>query len=631
MADNTMDDGASERENGSEHQDSYSNMEYLNPVVGLEVFRRPDSSSSVCEKSEPPEHSPLLSLPPELVMRILRQVSSLEPRELADSSLSSLCRTCRTLAGIGTPMLYSHFENDSSPRGIRKVVLFWTTLFARECISSDVPGSQHLPKPSPHLKTYVKSVSISLPDEVPGEEAYGFFEIGDNLSVAFGRLAVLTFQRRTSPGNPASVDSWKRNLDGDRRFGFTYEILCPPFTVAAMDLLTECPNVESVEYRSDKASANALAVFTRWRFPAAISLPKLRSLSIAQETDPSSRGTIAVTESWWVEFVTQIVAKARNVSVGISALTAASWSSSDPRDALPLRDRPGLGNLTNLNLHLSIVSPDALGRILGSCGPLATFVWSPSDKLTANRAEELYCPSKLIIDLLRRHKDTLKRLTLGLSRLQFAWGIDRQPMGSLKDFTALGNLILDDGCYGHDEYPVYILPPQLEVFTLFGWYKTRETDLIHLARYCKAPGKSGNRGLRDVALVPWPGGDPSAEEAADMKIVADWLGHRGVSFAIERPNRTSTSTDFGPPVSERTQEGRDRLNERRRAMVVEGPKPERARQLRAFWKKFQHDINGDDDDERRQQQEQTTNKENNDDDDDADNNNGDQQQQQQQQ
>lgn len=86
--------------------------------------------------------SPNPPCPPQLQDAGVRR--SGRPSSLTYSFNSSLCGICRTV--IGTPILYRHFKNDS-----RKLVLFWTTLFAYKPEQFETENKPYLVNDNPCL------------------------------------------------------------------------------------------------------------------------------------------------------------------------------------------------------------------------------------------------------------------------------------------------------------------------------------------------------------------------------------------------------------------------------------------------------------------------------------------------
>ncbi|KAF6804692.1 hypothetical protein CMUS01_14793, partial [Colletotrichum musicola] len=517
--------------------------------AALMDLKRRESPSSVSEDKEALE-SQLLSLPPEVVRGIFDQVSRLQPRALADSSMSSLCKTCRALAAIGTPILYSHFENDKTVLGVRKLVLFWTTLFGhnpRQFKTENKPylvkDNPYLPQADNHLWQYVKSLAITFPAHDEDKGAFNLLGTEPSLSSAVSRFYIYVLEERTtaradSVWLPSQLARWKQRFVQLITKGQHFH--CEPSEVhqvasmAAADLMTRCQNVESICWLNDYDSTNSSNCL--WKLKGNVEMKNLRSVTIAQET-------LAVwgherTEAWWVALAAFICRNARDVMVRIVAETNVPFIDGlGPRNDLRMPNHISLGeNLTTLDFRHSSISQQAMKTVLTSCGPLGSFAYFPippnSIFLPGNNPDSFFCYSDFVIECLRTHKETLRYLELVLTPLHFVWGIRRRPMGSLKDFAALSNLTLDTSCYSKHERLVDILPRQLDTFRLIGCHETMESDLLDLARSDTRSPRSGYPGLCSVALIPWPNERMNPTEDRNLETMRDVFARKGAEFVF---------------------------------------------------------------------------------------------------
>ncbi|KAF6787079.1 hypothetical protein CSOJ01_15295 [Colletotrichum sojae] len=519
--------------------------------AGILYVERPKSPSSVSEDGETLECR-LLSLPLEVVRGIFHQVSRLHPRAPADSSMSSLCKTCRALAAIGTPILYSHFENNGTVFGVRKLVLFWTTLFGhnpRQKAENKpylVKDNPHLPKADNHLWQYVKSLAITFPaHDTNHKAALDLLGAEASLSEAVVRFYIYLLEERTtgrrdSERLSSQLESWKHRFAQPRTE--KQRFYCEPSDVnqmasmAAVDLMRRCHNVESIGWLNDYASTN---VFNRlWQLGSKEGMKNLRSVTIAQETHAAwGHGR---TEAWWVPLAASICRDARDVTVKIVAET--NHPLMNARMDLRMPNHISLGkDLTTLDFQHSSMSPQAMKTVLTSCGPLASFTYFPMPYKAAFWGTEipdtLFCHSDVVAECLRTHKDTLRYLTLVMTPLHFNWGIRRRPMGSLKDFTALSQLTLDTSCYGKYERLVDILPRQLDTFRLIGCHETMEWDLLDLARSDTRSFRCGYPGLSSVALIPWPNERMNPTEERNLETMRDVFATKGAEFVFGDKHR----------------------------------------------------------------------------------------------
>lgn len=523
-------------------------LQHLTSTLVHLHLERPESPSPAYDDEEPPK-SRLLSLPPEVVRGIFDHVSRLHPRALADSSMSSLCKTCRTLAVIGTPVLYSHFENDKTVFGVRKLLLFWTTLFGHSTKQTEtenkpylVKDNPYLPKADNHLWQYVKSLAITFPAHDNRKKTFNLLGAEASLSEAVARFYIYLLEERTTNVDAVWLSSmretWKRRcarlFTGKQRFYCEPSDVNQMVSMAMADLITRCQNVESIGWLNDYGSTNSSNRV--WKLESKDKMKSLRSVTIAQET-LADRGHER-TEAWWIPLAACICRNARDVTVRIVAEMAYPFlNAHGPSMDLCMRNHFSLGkDLTTLDFQYSSISPQAMETMLTSCGPLGSFTYFPMPSKTTFSSTEVldsrYCHSEFVIECLRTHKETLKYLKLVMTPLHFSWGIRRRPLGSLKDFVALSNLTLDTSCYSKHEPLVDILPRQLDTFRLVGCHETMESDLLCLARSHTRSPRSGFPGLCSVELVPWPDESMNPTEDMNLETIRDVFARKGAEFVL---------------------------------------------------------------------------------------------------
>ncbi|KAH0421367.1 hypothetical protein CcaCcLH18_13469 [Colletotrichum camelliae] len=445
--------------------------------------------------------SPILQLPPCLLVELLDLLHSKEPFQLRD--LSAFCRTCKIVYHLGMPWLYRRFQYTGEGNEFGNLKRFYSTLEHRRS-----------------LGIHTESLDLAMP------RRYNF-----SMDPNAYRLPPIVIQDLHRRGVLEDTKAWKY-----------CHILAAWFDLAYGLILFKTPMLKSLSlHYSDEASdmednmrSNIMREALRYPHPH-------RPLSQLEEinfTQPSSARQDSFSTSYlFFELISFMAPNLKRLSFNVGA-----W---DPKYELPRREL-SFQSLTHLNLGGTRIPPEALKLILFSCKALVCFYFMPVgcrfadfDDVWENDIRPAQ-PND-VLGPLRTQQKTLENLKLVMVGAKIPHGPKsiREKMISMNAFERLTHLTLDTCCYHSTDSLSELLPPNLKSFQLIGMHRTMHEELQGLA---DSMSRQRLPHLRNVTLYPWPCAALSRTDITKLSRITDSFRRKGVVFSS---SHIHTQLEFG--------------------------------------------------------------------------------------